>query len=158
VWQPAFQPLGDAAAWLLAAVLVTFGAWRVCSMSGEGGGRASQIYVGWRWLVVGCRSLEDFLARAKCWGRFWSPEVALYASLAVSFWWLATLAGLALKCGPIWWPKCSGDSSVGGAVSVGLAAAEGDLHPMAPSDVDLGSSSRCRCSGSLGKVPRLPCR
>jgi hypothetical protein len=26
VWQPAFQPLGGATAWLLAAELVTFGA------------------------------------------------------------------------------------------------------------------------------------
>jgi hypothetical protein len=70
-------------------------------MSGEGGGRASQIYVGWRWLVVGRRSLEDYLVQTKCLGSFWSPEAALNASLVVTFggdlWRLATSAGLALK-------------------------------------------------------------
>jgi hypothetical protein len=58
-------------------------AWRIRSMSGEGGGRASQIYRGWRWLVFGRRSLEDYLARTKCWKRIWSPEAAPNASLAV---------------------------------------------------------------------------
>jgi hypothetical protein len=39
--------------WLPVTEVVASGARRVCSMSGDGGGRASQIYRGWRWLVVG---------------------------------------------------------------------------------------------------------
>jgi hypothetical protein len=37
------------------------------------------------WLVVGRRSLEDYLARTKCRGRIWSPEAAPDASLAMTF-------------------------------------------------------------------------
>jgi hypothetical protein len=88
--------------------MVTSGAWRVCSMSGDGGGRASWIYRGWRWLVVGASVSGDYLSRTKCWGKIWLPVVEPDASLAVA-------------CGgPVSWPKCSGGSPVGGAVSVGV--------------------------------------
>jgi hypothetical protein len=40
----------------LAVLMAASGIWRVCSMGGDGSGRASQICRGWRWLVVGCRS------------------------------------------------------------------------------------------------------
>jgi hypothetical protein len=64
---------------------VASGAWRVCSMSGDGGGRASRIYRGWLWLVVGASVSGDDLVRTKCWGRFWLPVVEPDASLEVAY-------------------------------------------------------------------------
>jgi hypothetical protein len=70
-WPPAWalRPAGDALHWRWsascvfvpqwghsAAVLAASGVWRVCSMGGDGGGRAPQICTGWRWVIVGCRS------------------------------------------------------------------------------------------------------
>jgi hypothetical protein len=47
---------------------------------------------------------------------------------------------------------------VGGQCRWGLAAAPGDFRPSVPFGVDLGSSSRCRCSCVMGMVLPLPCR
>jgi hypothetical protein len=84
VWQPATRLLIGPAACLPTAELVTSGTWRVCSMSGGGGGRPSWIYKGWRWLVVWASVSVDYLGRTKCWGRIWLPVVEPDASLAVA--------------------------------------------------------------------------
>jgi hypothetical protein len=74
-------------------------------------------------------------------------------------WRFATSVGLALKFGgPISWPKCSGGPRGAGRCRWGLAAAVDDFRPSAPFGVDLGSSSRRRCSVVLGKVSPLLCR
>jgi hypothetical protein len=65
VRQPVTRLLVGSAACLPTTELVTSGAWRVCSMSGDGGGRASWIYTGWQWLVVWASVSGDYLGWTK---------------------------------------------------------------------------------------------
>jgi hypothetical protein len=97
--------------------VVASGALRVCSLSGDGGGRASRIYRGWRWLVVGVSVSGDDLVRTKCWGRFWLPMVEPDASLAVAYGGWRPRPAWRSSADLVSWPKCSGFA--GGRGSVG---------------------------------------
>jgi hypothetical protein len=87
-------------------------------MSGDGGGRASQIYRGWRWLVVGRRSRVSTLFGLSA-GKDLVARGRARCEHGSCLWRLPTSAGLALMCGPVSWPKCCGGSPVGGGGSVG---------------------------------------
>jgi hypothetical protein len=89
---------GGAAVRLPAAGMVASGTWRANSMSGEGGGRAPQIY-GWgRWICWWVPVLGIYLVGTKFRGSVWSTVATPRCEFGGDLWWLAPSASLILLC------------------------------------------------------------